>query len=974
MPPEPQIAVFGGPQAPGGKGSYPQGNSPDIHRALPHSDEAEQGLLGSMLIAPTDVIGECVESISGNAFYVPAHQTIYEILVELWNKETPADFITLTQILRDRKLLDGVGGPAFVTHLFTFTPTAANATYYREIVQEKFVLRQIITACTECAAAAYDEQGEVITLLGDVEQKVLAIGEKRFQNEIPSMTDQVMEAIETIEKLYERRGAITGIPTGFKDLDRMTSGFQAAEMIVIAARPSMGKCLAYDAEIVLASGEVVTIEEIFRRHHADLLTLGDDLRLGVTQPSDFIDDGVKPVFKVTTRLGRCVESTLPHPFLTAGGWKPLAELRPGMKIAVPRRVEIFGDCTAPDAEVKLLGYLLGDGGLTNSVPRFTNGNPVLLADFARAVEELGGLTTTKEDSRGARTPTLSVISDASARASARQAFAGRLRMALQNGGRPDRQVAQLLGVVPSCLPAWKQGKSVPTQPVFRELCRVLDVPEAELAPGGYASIAKNVRNALTHRLAAWGLMGCGSRDKFVPPHVFRLGRAELALFLNRLFSTDGWATVLASGQAQLGYASVSERLSRQVQHLLLRFGIIASLRRRSIAYQGTRRMAWQLDLTEAEAMGIFIAEIGIFGKEEAVLRVSEALATRKRYQTNCDLIPVEVWPTLAEAKGGVSWAALATASGLKNVTNLHVGQRALSRRRLSTLAATLEAPRLEHLATSDVYWDEIVSIEPAGDKQVYDLTIDGTHNFVANDICVHNTALAMNIAEHVAVNAKLPVAIFSLEMSTQQLVQRLLCSRARVNLQKVRDGFLSERDFPNLTNAADKLAKSQMYIDDTAGLSILELRAKARRLKKMHDIKLIVIDYLQLLRSTSRRAQDNRQLEIAEISAGIKGLAKELKLPIIVLAQLNRNPEARKSGRPMLSDLRESGSIEQDADVVALLVRSEYYAEEEDKQEVAGEAELIIAKQRNGPVGEVKLTFIKEFTRFEDRAAEARAS
>ena len=174
------------------------------------------------------------------------------------------------------------------------------------------------------------------------------------------------------------------------------------------------------------------------------------------------------------------------------------------------------------------------------------------------------------------------------------------------------------------------------------------------------------------------------------------------------------------------------------------------------------------------------------------------------------------------------------------------------------------------------------------------------------------TAFAMNIAEHVAVNMKQPVAIFSLEMSSQQLVQRLLCSRARVNLGKVRDGFLSERDFPNLMTAAAKLAESQIYIDDTAGLSILELRAKARRFKQMHDIKLIVIDYLQLLRSTSRRAQDNRQLEIAEISSGVKALAKELNIPIIVLAQLNRNPEARKGGRPVLSDLRESGSIEQD--------------------------------------------------------------
>lgn len=457
---------------PNQNGGYSQDPTQDVTRTLPHSLEAEMGLLGSMLISPMDVIGDCVEQINEKYFYQPAHATIYEILVEFWTNQHPADVIILTQVLRDRKLLDEVGGAAFITHLFTFTPTAANAGYYREIVREKYVLRQIIASCTECVQKAYEEQGEVNTLLDDVEQRVLAINENRFKTQTVGMKDQVMEAIETIEKLYERRGAITGISTGFTNMDRMTNGLHPAEMTVIAARPSMGK-----------------------------------------------------------------------------------------------------------------------------------------------------------------------------------------------------------------------------------------------------------------------------------------------------------------------------------------------------------------------------------------------------------------------------------------------------------------------------------------------------------------TAFAMNIAEHVALNLKHAVAIFSLEMSSQQLVQRLLCSRARVNLGKVRDGFLSERDFPNLTAAASKLAESQIYIDDTAGLSILELRAKARRFKQMYDIQLIVIDYLQLLKSTSRRAQDNRQLEIAEISSGVKALAKELKIPIIVLAQLNRNPEARAGGKPRLSDLRESGSIEQDADLVGLLVRSEYYAEdEEQREETRGEAELIIAKQRNGPVGEVMLTFLKEFTRFEDRA------
>jgi replicative DNA helicase len=180
---------------------------------------------------------------------------------------------------------------------------------------------------------------------------------------------------------------------------------------------------------------------------------------------------------------------------------------------------------------------------------------------------------------------------------------------------------------------------------------------------------------------------------------------------------------------------------------------------------------------------------------------------------------------------------------------------------------------------------------------------------------------------------------------------------------------LSDRDFPKLTAAAGQLSEAKMYVDDTPALPILELRAKARRLRSRHQVELIVVDYLQLLRSGTKRGQENRQVEVSEISAGIKSLAKELLVPIIVLAQLNRQPEARVGGKPRLSDLRESGSIEQDADVVGLLYRPEVYEEDEGRRaECAGEAELIIAKQRNGPIGSVEMTFIKEYTRFEDRA------
>jgi replicative DNA helicase len=235
---------------------------------------------------------------------------------------------------------------------------------------------------------------------------------------------------------------------------------------------------------------------------------------------------------------------------------------------------------------------------------------------------------------------------------------------------------------------------------------------------------------------------------------------------------------------------------------------------------------------------------------------------------------------------------------------------------------------------------------------------------------VGKTSLAMNIAEHVAIDEKLPVGVFSLEMTAESLVLRMLCSRSRVNMRNVREGFLAERDFPKLTGAAGKLANAPLFIDDSSGLSILQLRAKARRMHQQYGIKLFVIDYLQLLHSTARRAE-NRQQEIADISNGIKALAKELNVPVIVLSQLNREVEREKGRAPRLSDLRESGSIEQDADVVGLL-----YKPKQDDEEGAEQADmeafpvnLLIAKQRNGPAGEdVHLTFLKSFTRFESAA------
>ena len=231
------------------------------------------------------------------------------------------------------------------------------------------------------------------------------------------------------------------------------------------------------------------------------------------------------------------------------------------------------------------------------------------------------------------------------------------------------------------------------------------------------------------------------------------------------------------------------------------------------------------------------------------------------------------------------------------------------------------------------------------------------------------TSLAMNIVEHVVLKEGLPVGVFSLEMSADALVMRMLCSLAGINLRDLRDGFLQNRDFPRIVDASGKLSKSGLHIDDSGGLSIIQLKARARRMWQQHGTKLFVIDYMQLLHSTSRRGGENRQQEIAEISSGIKALAKELSVPIIVLSQLNRELEKDKNRKPRLSDLRESGAIEQDADLVGLLYKPG--GADNDDDEADSEAEqinLLIAKQRNGPTGDVRLIFRKEFTRFENAA------
>jgi len=851
----------------------------EINNLPPASIDAEEAILGGILFDP-EAITRVGELVVKDAFYVKAHQEIYHAALSLNAKGKPTDFIAVSTYLSDRDLLLKVGGTTKLAQLLNRTVSAVNIDRFAKLIMEKYTRRQLITSGHEIVELGYDNTSELEVVLDAAEQKIFRLTQERPQEGLVPIADTLVNTFNTIEELHQET-ALPGVPSGYYDLDAMTSGFSRSDLIIIAGRPSMGKCLAANSELVCRDGSVKTIAEIYQHQQESILTLESDWKFNWTKPSAFIDDGIKPVYRVITRLGRTIETTLTHPFLTIQGWRSLGTLQIGNKIAVPRQIQVFGNKTIDEARVKLLGYLIGDGCLTKTCPEFTNSNPVLRGEFAEAVDNFVGLTTKTSNSHG-------------------------------------------------------------------------------ISP-----IRKSIPNALTLWLQELNLWTKNAHQKTIPSLVFTLQPHLIALFLNRLFATDGWATVLASGQSQLGYATVSEKLARQVQHLLLRFGVIACLKERSVKYNKEHRQVWQLDITDAKSIKNFLDDIGIFSKESACNAVREAISNR-RYQTNKDLIPVKIWQELAQAKGAESWVSLAKRAGIKGYSNIHVGKRALSRERLCTLAYALDNLPLQNLATSEVYWDEIVSIEYVGKQQVYDLTIPETHNFVANDICVHNTAFALCVASNIARDSKLPIAIFSLEMSREQLTQRLLSGEAKIPSNRLRSGRIAQNEFGQLIDGVERLSELPIYIDDTANLTVMQMRSQVRRLQAQQKdpLGLVMIDYLQLMEGGDN---DNRVQQLSKMTRSLKGLARELNVPIVALSQLSRGVEQRTNKRPMLSDLRESGSIEQDADLVMMIYRDEYYNPDTPDR---GITEVSIVKHRNGPVGTIKLLFNAELTRFERKGKE----
>jgi replicative DNA helicase len=826
-------------------------------------------VVGSILLDPLS-IAKILQFLHPEDFYRENNGQIYRAALDLFAAGEPIDNVTLAAQLQTMGLLDRVGGRAQLASMQGAVPTAANIEYYGRIVKEKAYKRRLISAGSNIAGFGYDDGIEAEEAINQAQSLVFGVADDRDQRELSKLYDLLGPAMERISLQMESGQGIVGIPTGFHDLDRMTGGFKDSDLIIVAGRPAMGKCVRADSLIDdPATGERLSVEEAVRRRMPEVFGFSSDGVIETNQVSHWIDSGIKPCFKVTTRTGRSVEVTGHHPFLTVRGWQPLHDMVVGDRIAVPRSLPCFGrDTSWSMGRVRLLAYFIAEGGLTGKTPGFTNTDPEILVDF-------------------------------------------------------HDQVAELF----------------PTLHVRRH------------AISYFPSGEKSKPNPLTTWLRDLGLMGKLASQKRFPTTVWQWDRDQLAEFIKVLMSCDGTVYSM-SGYPRIEFAVASEGLAQDMHHAFVRLGIVAKLWKK-------KGRCWRVEITEPVSVARYQETIGWIGEKSR--RFPGGLSRRR---SNIGHLPKEIWSHVRDSAGEQGFNLMDLARRANEPHSEERGfnphtSRGLTQTRLAAYADVLGDLDLRRNASSHIYWDEVISIEATGEHQVYDLSVPETHNFVAQDILVHNTSLALNIALFSALEAKKSVAIFSLEMSKEQLTERLLTEQAQIDAQRMHRGLLTEAEFDRVSNALGPLGEAAIFIDDTPVMDELSLQLKARQAKMRHGIDMILIDYLQLMHGRAR-GDDNRVQEVSSISRALKGLARELRIPVIAISQLSRAPEQRPDKRPILSDLRESGSIEQDSDVVMFLFRPEYYKSDERP----GIAELHVAKHRNGPTGMVELKFRRDHTRF----------
>lgn len=785
----------------------PRDISESIGKLPPQALELEEAVLGALMLEKS-ALNAVVEFLKPEHFYSESHREIYNAIIQLFKSSEPVDMRTVVAQLRKEGKIELAGGPYRIAELTSKVASAANIEYHARIIIEMAIKRDLIQIASQVHQDAYEDTTDVFELLDKTEQSIFSISDSNLRKNYDNMKNLMYRAIQELQKLKEHKDGLTGVPTGFSALDRMTSGWQNSDLVIIAARPGMGKCLGKGTKVLMHSGELKKVEDI---------QVGEQLMGDDSTPRTVLSlaRGRENMYWVHQNHGISYRVNESH-ILSLKRSRNEGNHKHGDVLNIEVR-----DYIQKSSKFKsnYKGYKVGIEFTETPLPIDPYFLGVWLGDGNSA-----NIKITNQDAE-----VINYLRD----------YAEELNMSLVRYDQMERTSSY-----------------------------------------GITMIEKGSKGSLQSSLRSLNVLN----NKHIPENYLSNSTQNRLSLLAGLIDTDGYY----SDEYHV-YEIVQKRedLARQIKFLADSLGFKTSF---------------------------------VVKKASLKSRNYECDVYRVRISGNIEIIPIRV-------------------------------ERKKARQRNSIIDWRQTGIQVEFDKVDDYYGFEI----------------DGNRLFLLEDMTVtHNTAFVVSAMRNAAVDFKRPVAIFSLEMASVQLVNRMISAEAELEGEKIRKGQLLDHEWQQLVHKTNRLSAAPIFIDDTPALSILELRAKCRRLKAEHNIELIIVDYLQLMRGDSA---GNREQEIASISRALKGIAKELQVPVLALSQLSRGVETRGGDkRPQLSDLRESGSIEQDADIVMFLYRPEYYkiTVDEEGLPTQGMGEVIIAKHRNGSTGTVKLKFVGKYTKFAD--------
>ena len=822
-----KIGTYDGPT----QSSY----GPADDRLPPQDVHAEQSVIGGMLLSK-DAIADCVEGLKAVDFYRPAHELIYDAILDLYSRGEPADAITVSDELTKRGDLVRVGGQAYLHQLISSVPTAANAGYYATIVAERAVLRRLVDAGTKIVQMGYGQGGgDVVDIVNAAQAEIYAVADKRGGDDYAVLGDVLEATVDEIEAASGRSGEMTGVPTGFTDFDNLTNGLHPGQMIVVAARPAVGKstfgldvarsaAIKHKMATVLFSLEMSRTEITMRLLSAEASIQLQNMRKGTMRDEDwtrlartmaevsdaplFIDDSpnmsLMEIRAKCRRLkqrhnlrlviidylqlmssGKRVESRQQEVAEFSRALKLLAKELEVPVIAISqlnRGSEQRQDKKPQMSDLRESGCLTADTRILRADTGAETSMGELHAEGATDVPVWGLDDSLRYVQRHLTHvfPTgvkpvfrLTLASGKTLRATENHpflAYEGWTRLCdLRKGSRvavprhvpaphelatwPDDKVvllAHMLG----------DGSFVKRQPI-----RYASIDEQNLGAVTKAAMVFGVaavrddyaaarcttlrlhapfalghgkRNPIAEWLDELGLFGLRSHEKFVPEPIFHVSKKQIALFIKHIWATDGSVTVKKDGQGgRIYYASTSRRLVDDLSRLLLRFGISTRTR---VTKKSGYRDGYTIDVSGVDDQRRFLQEIGVHGDRSVPARRLLEIIRAKTANTNVDTVPLQVWDRVKEVmvERGMTHREPQAAMGTAYCGST-MWRHSPSRERLGRVAAVLDDADLELMAVNDVLWDSVVSIEPDGVEEVYDATVLGTHNFIANGIAVHNS-------------------------------------------------------------------------------------------------------------------------------------------------------------------------------------------------------------------------------------------